>query len=418
MRRRFDQHPWRATQSQRPPDDPTEVFLKEVARSVRRDRRRLLELLGKAQGMDRKTRRRIHDELRRALKRLRRATDRIRESRSALVIRGARLAPPQPLLPPAPGGPRALPTTRRPATPSGPPREIRSLARASERNTERGYRAIQENSRAIDTLAREQRRLQTIQRRLVRLVGDLAVRGDAALLEGLLVGQQSPPQRGRTLVAGPPRSKRGSRPIRGGVDRTLESVRKRLGVLAEPQTAQALNSAATTIQVAAFGTARNPLDKNNLLIAANHIVWGTAFEWPRKLGLKGAARQGDWILPLAGPLAALAGSSALLGSPTQERFVTGVASDFTVESGRRVARVSLESYVATSAWKSFKARTDVPVILTWQTAPAPAPAPAPVPSPVPLLAGQVIAGELTIFVSNTLSAPPVSWMVDLQEPAK
>jgi hypothetical protein len=393
--------------------NPIDDLLRRVSEGLARDRKRLKTLTGSLQGrIVALARERVDAESTRALERLRSARPTQAKAPAAVAIRGARLGDPTPL-------PESLqrllkfraPPERGFRAPTGPAegRELVELARVTDDNWRRAFRAIQHNARAIDALASTLSKLEATQREMARLIAELQSRGDVALLETLLSGMGD-------LDIGFGRCRqqieRDIRSTRRLLTDQVGAVERQVSELAGFARVQKLNDAATAMQTAAFGTQGDLLDGNNVLIAINHVVWGLLGDVAKALGV---ALGPSSPAALLSPLASLLVAQLTLGNRQHERFVSGVADGFVSTGQVAVATVLLKPYIAPSLWPTFQQRTDVLVSVM----------PLVVPGAQAFVTARVAGGVLTVTVdsSGEGSSPPfdpstlrVGWIVDTQAP--
>ena len=396
---------------------PTRDVLLAVSSVLRGDRKRIKLIVAKTRG-------RIEKRLRRELGTLLR-TKPVQTTKQA-KISGARPGTPKRPPPMAPAGAVGvkLPDGRTvrlalvPATARH--RDLAALRRVCTVNTEQAFGAIAQNGRAID-------RLVTSQKQLASRLAKLQAKGDLALLRGILEGLTKLERRvdgvkrrqDKALVA----QKRYMQQKFSRQARALK-VQKRAAQI------QKLNGTVASVQSAAFGTPGRLLSTNNVLLAANQLGWSFAPQIFEALGLTrpGATNPAAWLAPLA----SLVTSQAVLGRRQHERFVSGVATDFTVSSppvhvalfamvGSAIGagrfgekRLSLKSHIAPAEWEVFAKRTDVPVTTVvlepsgafetgiWSS-------------------GEVSGGILTVRIaalSSVLVRPDmiVAWTVDTRRP--
>jgi hypothetical protein len=277
-----------------------------------------------------------------------------RDAHAAVAPRGARLGAPAPLPPPTLRPVKIrLPNhrwVRGHLAPAAARRDdLEVLRRITASNTERAFAAIQHNARAIDSLA-------TSQHELAKLVAELQARCDPLRLEALFDVVARLELRFRKCRRS---QKRALASHRRSVSRQQGALRKTLRLQARSASIQKLNAAATSMQVAAFGTKGNPLAKNNLLVAGNELLWGFFGELLERLGLKqpGQTSAWGWLLPVA----SLASGQVALGSQQHQRFVSGVATHFAIVGNNAMFSRSLERDIAARLWPSFRRRDDVPV---------------------------------------------------------
>jgi hypothetical protein len=396
----------------------TDDVLGRVSDALARDRKKLGALARSRGGrLGAAARKQVDAEITGALERLRSVSTTPTATQAkappAMPIRGARLGAPLPL-------PESLQQVLRLRVPpgqrirviTGPAerRELVELARVGDDNARRAFAAIQHNARSIDALAAAQRELAATQREMARVIAELQSRGDVALLEGMLSGLGE-------LDLGFSRCKKrmklDARSTRRLIAARTGAVERQVTSMAAAARVQKLNDAATAMQTAAFGTKGNLLDRNNLLIAANHVALGLLGDVAKWLGVPSGPN------PLAGlfsPLASLLLAQVALGNRQHERFVSGVASVFLPTGGfqQAAATVPLQRFIAPSLWPAFRRRTNVLVTVVPMVIPAGATASA-----------RVVKGVLTITVdgSDFGSPPPfqpvtfrVAWTVDTQEP--
>jgi hypothetical protein len=266
--------------------------------------------------------------------------------------------------------------------------DLEALRRVTASNTGRAFAAIRHNARAIDALARSQRQLAMI-------VAELQARGDLSLLDGLLdrlsgLGKQLGEQ--QRVLASQTRSQR--------------AIGKGLRLQDRAASIQKLSNAASSMQFAAFGTSGELLSQNNLVLAGNQLLWGFS---DKLLGALGLTTAGPSILAWLAPVGSLLTSKIALRNQQHQRFVSGIATGFQLDSNAEFASVSipLEGRIASDLFPSFRTREDVPVTATLLDTQ----------SRVSLRQAVVRQGVLTIVIRNDdeesdVEGVRVAWMVD------
>ena len=396
---------------------PTRDILLAVSSVLRGDRKRVRLIVAKTRG-------RIEKRLRRELGALLRT--RPAPTAKQPKVSGARPGAPKRLPPMAPAGAvgARLPDGRNvrlalfPATARH--RDVAALRRVFTVNTEQAFGAIAQNGRAIDRLAASQKQLAS---RLAKL----QAKGDLALLRGILEGLTKLERRVDGVKR---RQDKALSTQKRYMQRKFSRQARALKVQRRAAQIQKLNGTVASVQSAAFGTRGRLLSTNNVLLAANQLGWSFAPQVFEALGLArpGATNPAAWLAPLA----SLVTSQVVLGRRQHERFVSGVATDFTVSSppvhvslfamvGSAVGagrfgekRLSLKSHIAPAEWAAFAKRTDVPVTTVvlepsgafetgiWSS-------------------GEVSGGILTVRIaalSSVLVRPDmvVAWTVDTRRP--
>jgi hypothetical protein len=266
-------------------------------------------------------------------------------SRTAEEPRGAQLAAPARM--PSAGARRVtirLPNNRQVQgyiAPSAVHRDdLEALRRVVANNTDRAFAAIQQNARAIDSLARSLRELAIV-------VAELQARS-GPMLTGLL-GQVE----GFDLRMRQQAQAIGSQ--QAVIAREQGTLRESLQVQARNASIQKVTATASMMQSSAFGTQGELISRNNLLVAANNLAWsflGNTFGW-------------------LSPVASLAVAQVTIGRRTQERFISGVAEtkDFKFvsdqfENTQLVFQLSLLDRIAPAVRSNFRSRKDVLVTAT------------------------------------------------------
>jgi hypothetical protein len=259
---------------------------------------------------------------------------------------GARLGEPTPTPPLAPQPVRIqLPTgrwVRGHIAPAAAHRnDLAVLKHIVALDTARSYAAIRHNAHAIDALA-------STQQALASRVAELQRCCDGEMLKRLL-------ERLKRLDLRVGKAVRAQRQQLVTLSQRQRSMRGQMRAQASRASVQVLNSTATSVQAAAFGTKGSLLARNNLLIAGNGLLWSFFGDLLQLLGL---GRAGGWLSPVA----SLLGSQVALGGEQHERFVSGVATQFFLFKGNIAGRsISLEDRIGSRVWPSFRRRTDVPV---------------------------------------------------------
>ncbi len=384
----------------------TDEILRAVSSALRRDRTQVRALASTTLArIQAEARTRAGKELDGALAQLRGASGAPGASagpRAPVEPRGARLAAPVPL--PA--------LTLRPVkirlpdnrwvrghlAPAAARRDDLEVLRAvTEANTTSAFLAIQHNAHAIDSLADSQRQL-------AKIVAELQARGDPQQLRLLFdaIGRLER-RMGRCVRT----QRRALDTHRRAVSRQQGSLRKALRLQARGARIQKLSATATTMQAAAFGTSGKLLARNNLLVAGNDLLWGFFGELLELLGLKHPGQTSAW--GWLAPVASLVTSQVALGRQQHQRFITGVATNFTVVGLTAIYQLSLERHVAPALWPSFRGRDDLPVTTTMLG-----------PFDRVAIEGRVQGGVLIIAIVGTEAAHTVAdlrdarvaWMVD------
>jgi len=331
------------------------------------------------------------------------------------------LLPPAVTAGPPPAG-RAVPLAPHPLPPMAAPRPLRlklsdgrtawavapaiarraelgAIARTSAANDEAAFRALARHARAIEALGR---RCAEVQDRLA----ELEERSDLALV-GLVEGLSRMRHRvdgvrraqDRAAVAG-----RSAERARGLRERAL---RAELGAERTSARIDRVTSVVTSLQDAAFGRTGSLLQRENLILAGNQLLWRFVDPLLRRLGL--VSGPAPSTLALLAPLGSLATAQALLGSRQHVRFVSGKA----VVAGRagRGVPVPLRDRIASRTFEALRRRTDVPataVVIGAVDRPA-------APPPRIGIAASVRDGVLVLTPARSLAGAGnllVAWTVD------
>jgi len=122
---------------------------------------------------------------------------------------------------------------------------------------------------------------------------------------------------------------------------------------------QQVSSVVASVQSAAYGERGSVLSNNNLLLAANQLVWIFAGPALQRLGImSGATAQ---LIASLAPIGSLITGGLTLGRSQHVRFVSGVTSFFGTQ---RIAIETLRNRIAEADWEEFSKRTDIPVSVT------------------------------------------------------
>jgi hypothetical protein len=306
---------------------------------------------------------------------------------------------------PSPGGP-PVPDARfvpRPVPPPAPARQVQirlasgrtvkmalasradlaGLATATAANDRQAFALLAQHQAALDGLALDQEAL-------ARKVAELAERSQAALLEMLqMLGNVKQATAAATATLSARTSTLGT---------TLSRQRVQLRTAARVASIQKVTDTVNSLQLSAFGDKGGVFTTNNLMLAANQLLWSYL----------GPAL--DALGPLAwlAPLGSLATGAATVGRRQHVRFVSGVTSvragagGFSAGGAEGSARLLLADRIAPADWLAFRKRADIPVTATVLGAASGAG-----------VRARVQDGFLLISVeSATAGLVRVAWMVD------
>lgn len=323
----------------------------------------------------------IRDELGRVRALSKRTVD-LRRELSSLSDR-ARAAVPPAIRGVLPERPEPLPAllSRRQGGAGGKLRaDLVGLRRVAGTNAARADAAIRRNAAAIDELGRAQQRM------AAQL--DALQATDALALLRRLAGNLATLERRVVAVA----EAQSTAIVARDQDLRRAIVRQDRALKAQGRTARIakLNATAASMQSSAYGAKGSPFATNNLLLAANQLLWNFGGDALRALGF--AAPAGASALAWLSPIASLAVGGVVLGDRQHDRFVSGVATDLVALGGDPdpdpepdpieliafapiarallkapdawTVRVSLQSSIAPALWRDFRRRTDVPATAT------------------------------------------------------
>jgi hypothetical protein len=117
-----------------------------------------------------------------------------------------------------------------------------------------------------------------------------------------------------------------------------------------------VNSVVNSVQAAAFGEKGSLLATNNLLLAANQLLW--QFADPILRGVGFALGPSPSLLTWLSPVGGLLTGQLVVGNRQHVRFVSGVVE---FDGSFEEKKESLRSRLPDSFFRDFKRRTDVPV---------------------------------------------------------
>lgn len=260
--------------------------------------------------------------------------------------------------------------------------DLVGLRRVAGTNATRADAAIRRNAAAIDELGRAQQRM------AAQL--DALQATDALALLRRLAGNLATLERRVVAVA----EAQSTAIVARDQDLRRAIVRQDRALASQGRTARIakLNATAASMQSSAYGTKGSPFATNNLLLAANQILWNFGGDALRALGFSTPARAS--ALAWLAPIASLTVGGVVLGDRQHDRFVSGVATDLVALGGAPdpdpdpepdpiefiafapiahallkapdawTARVPLQSSIAPALWREFRGRKDVPATAT------------------------------------------------------
>ena len=222
--------------------------------------------------------------------------------------------------------------------------DLAAVADVSAANDRQAFDAIQQQSEAIESLRRSQAEL-------VSKVATLQAQADRSTV-GLLRGITSLEQQLQTAR---------SRVLTQTLSSRRQAVRQKqaLDSMATTTQIQNVNSVVNSMQAAAFGEKGSLLTTNNLLLAANQLLW--QFIDPLLRGLGFALGPSPSLLTWLSPVGSLLTGQLVVGNRQHVRFISGVVTfDGTSDTTSDTQSESLRSRLASSFFNDFKRRTDVP----------------------------------------------------------
>jgi hypothetical protein len=222
--------------------------------------------------------------------------------------------------------------------------DVAAFREANATNTRRAFEALQEQSEAIESLRRSQTEL-------TRKVAALQAQSDRSVV-GLLQGMAGLEQRLQT-------TKVRERVLRTQnlSARTMAARQQRaLNSMATTARIQQVNAVVNSVQSAAFGEKGSLLATNNLLLAANQLLW--TFIDPILRGMGFALGPSPSLLTWLSPVGSLLTGQVALGNRQHVRFISGIAN---FDGTSNLVTESLRSRLADGFFKEFRRRTDVPI---------------------------------------------------------
>lgn len=380
--------------------------------AVSGDRKKMRALVDKAKGgITSKARAKVKAGLSRSVERLRDNNDKARAAKRRVQqkAKASRLSVPKPV--PVPASLRTTTLRRpdgrgvrlkRPATRA----ELGSLARVTEANNRRAFKAIANNTRSLEAVAKTQRQIVATQNELAKLLAQMQSRGDTEVME-MVMGYLAR----LNLRIGRCEKKLGAN--KKSVGNELSKLRGELTNVGRSVQIGKVSEAIGLAQSGAYGRNGSVTDRSNVTLGVTHLVTSSLGDIAKGVGI---ADRGPWEW-ISGPVGIAVGELCQRGAQ-RERFITGVADNF-VSGGalgteRAEAVISLESRIGSDLWPSFRDRTDVVVSTT----------PISVPDFVVLTAAVTdgvlrITMEVEDFTSAVIpdfSGARVAWMVDTQAP--
>jgi hypothetical protein len=219
--------------------------------------------------------------------------------------------------------------------------DLAAVADVSAANDRQAFDAIQQQNEAIESLRRSHAEL-------MNKVATLQAQADRSTV-GLLQGITSLEQQLQTAR---------SRVLTQTLSSRRQAVRQQraLDSMATTTQIQNVNSVVNSMQAAAFGEKGSLLTTNNLLLAANQLLW--QFIDPLLRGLGFALGPSPSLLTWLSPVGSLLTGQLVVGNRQHVRFISGVV---TFDgSGSFKESESLRSRLSDSSFKDIKRRTDVP----------------------------------------------------------
>ena len=200
--------------------------------------------------------------------------------------------------------------------------DLAAVADVSAANDRQAFDAIQQQSEAIESLRRSQAEL-------VNKVATLQAQADRSTV-GLLQGITSLEQQLQTARARVRTQTLSSRRQATRQQRALDS-------MATTTQIQNVNSVVNSMQAAAFGEKGSLLTTNNLLLAANQLLW--QFIDPLLRGMGFALGPSPSLLTWLSPVGSLLTGQLVVGNRQHVRFISGVVTfDGTGPVQRRASR--------------------------------------------------------------------------------
>ena len=218
--------------------------------------------------------------------------------------------------------------------------DLAAVADVSAANDRQAFDAIQQQNEAIESLRRSHAELMN----KVATLQAQADRSTVGLLQGITSLEQQL-QTARTRVRTQTLSSR----------RQATRQQRALDSMATTTQIQNVNSVVNSMQAAAFGEKGSLLTTNNLLLAANQLLW--QFIDPLLRGMGFALGPSPSLLTWLSPVGSLLTGQLVVGNRQHVRFISGVV---TFDGSGFNESESLRSRLADSFFKDFKRRTDVP----------------------------------------------------------
>jgi hypothetical protein len=280
---------------------------------------------------------------------------------------------------------------------------VAKLARTARGTDRRAFAAIDHNGRAIDRLELGQRQLEEQLRVLQTTGGFELLQRLAKSIAALERRVQVTARAQSTMLA------RRDQALHAAIARQKTTLTQQ----ARSARIEKLNATATSLQTAAYGRPGSPVSFDNLLLAANQLFWAFAGDLLRLLG----AKKIPGLLPWLSPLGNLVTGHLTLGRRQHERFISGVATDFTLTQSTDVGegsavpsltRLSLRPFVGSAFWPELRRRTDLPVVTT-VILPSGAEGGKPLPTPTATVRGGVLE---IVFPVKVRRDTRVGWIVD------